>query len=593
MFILDRTMAGRIPQTFIDDLLTRIDIIDVIDGYVPLKKAGRNHQARCPFHDEKTPSFTVSQEKQFYHCFGCGANGTAISFLMDYAGMDFVEAVEDLAARAGLEVPREGGTPGPRESGITELYELMEMVVRYYCKQLREHPQAQLAVDYLKKRGLSGQLAAEYELGFAPPGWDNLMTNLGGSNASLLRLDKTGMIIKRDNGGYYDRFRNRIVFPIRDQRGRAIGIGGRVLDDDTPKYLNSPETPIFHKGRELYGLYQARRKSKDMERLFVVEGYMDVLALAQHGISNAVATLGTAVTPEHLDRLFKVCSQIVFCFDGDSAGQKAAWRALEIALPVIRDEHQVYFMFMPEGEDPDTFVRQYGSDRFEDPAGYVPLSDFLMNKLRENIDLDTREGRALLVEKSIPYLAKLPSGALQELIINDFAKLTQLTPETYRQFLQDKQPVKRDYKRNLNARSAPDHGERTNHLSKAIRLLLYRPQIGLDQGLTDRLNEVREQGVDFLLELLDYILQHPETSCAGILEHWRGTKYGRRLHELAAMEMPLLSDEISIDESHIKNEFMDYISKIEKDFRKKQRESQLQNLKKPDDLRKLRDPSQN
>lgn len=593
MFILDRTMAGRIPQTFIDDLLTRIDIIDVIDGYVPLKKAGRNHQAVCPFHDEKTPSFTVSQEKQFYHCFGCGANGTAISFLMDYAGMDFIEAVEDLASRAGLEVPREGGAPGPKESGITELYELMEMVIRHYCKQLREHPQSQRAIDYLKSRGLSGQLAADYELGFAPPGWDSLMNALGGSNAALSRLDKTGMIIKRDNGGYYDRFRDRIIFPIRDQRGRAIGIGGRVLDDGTPKYLNSPETPIFHKGRELYGLYQARRKNKDIERLFVVEGYMDVMALAQHGISNAVATLGTAVTPEHMERLFKVCLQVVFCFDGDNAGQKAAWRALEIVLPLLRDGRQVFFMLMPEGEDPDTFVREHGPEKFEDTKNHVPLSDFLLDKLRENIDLDTREGRALLVEKSASYLAKLFPGALQELLINDLARLSQFTPEAYRQLLQNKQPVNPKNEQHLGNRIPARQGERTNHISKAIRLLLHQPQIGLDQKLIERLSEVRLQGVDFLLELLNYILQHPQTSCAGILEHWRDTKFEHRLRELAAMETPLLSDEITIEESHIKNEFLDYISKIESDFRKKQRESQLQNLKKPDDLRRLRDPSQN
>ncbi|HKK16132.1 MAG TPA: DNA primase, partial [Gammaproteobacteria bacterium] len=302
-------MAGLIPQQFIDDLLTRIDIIDVIDGYVPLRKAGRNHIARCPFHDEKTPSFTVSQEKQFYHCFGCGANGTAIGFLMEYAGMDFVEAVEELAGRAGLEVPREGGQPS-RDSGVTELYELMEMVVRYYCRQLREHPEAQRAVDYLKERGLTGQLARDFELGFAPAGWDNLVNELGGSDAALQRLAKTGMIIQRENGGYYDRFRDRIMFPIRDQRGRAIGMGGRVLGDGTPKYLNSPETPIFHKGRELYGLYQVRHKQKSIEQLFVVEGYMDVLALSQHGIGNCVATLGTAVTQDHMERLFKVCNLI-------------------------------------------------------------------------------------------------------------------------------------------------------------------------------------------------------------------------------------------------------------------------------------------
>jgi DNA primase len=583
-------MAGRIPQNFIDDLLNRIDIIDVIDGYVPLRKAGRNHQARCPFHDEKTPSFTVSQEKQFYHCFGCGANGTAISFLMDYAGMDFVQAIEELASRAGMEVPREGGGGSTKENESTELYELMEIIVRHYCKQLREHPEAPRAVDYLKGRGISGQLAADYELGFAPAGWDGLINTLGGSDAALLRLARTGMIIKRDSsGGYYDRFRDRIIFPIRDQRGRAIGVGGRVLGDGTPKYLNSPETAIFHKGRELYGLYQAKRKLKDLERVFVVEGYMDVLALAQYGIQNVVATLGTAVTPEHLDRLFKVCPQLVFCFDGDTAGQKAAWRALEISLPLIRDGRQVYFMFMPEGEDPDTFVREHGAEKLTDTGTHVPLSDYLLNTVRENLDLDSREGRALFTEKAIPYLAKLPQGALLELLLQDIAKQSQLSVDSLKQLLKGKQflatPIIDQKKIN---RVMPGKGQ-LSPLSKAIHLLLHNPNIGKEQELIERLQTINDKGVEFLLELLGYINEHPDTTCAGILEHWRDTKYERRLRELSALENPLLSDEISLEESHIKNEFMDYISKIESNYRKKQRESRHKDLKHPDDLRKIRD----
>lgn len=582
-------MAGLIPRNFIDDLLNRIDIIDVIDGYVPLRKAGRNHQARCPFHDEKTPSFTVSQEKQFYHCFGCGANGTAISFLMDYAGMDFVQAIEELASRAGMEVPREGGGSSPKENESTELYELMEIIVRHYCKQLREHPEAHRAVDYLKARGISGQLAADYELGFAPSGWDGLINTLGGSDAALLRLARTGMIIKRDSGsGYYDRFRDRIIFPIRDQRGRAIGVGGRVLGEGTPKYLNSPETAIFHKGRELYGLYQAKRKLKDLERVFVVEGYMDVLALAQYGIQNVVATLGTAVTPDHLDRLFRVCPQLVFCFDGDTAGQKAAWRALEISLPLIRDGRQVYFMFMPEGEDPDTFVREHGAEKLTDTATHVPLSDYLLNALQETVDLGSREGRALLAEKAIPYLAKLPEGALLELLLQDLARQSQLPVDSLRQLLKGKQLAapKIDQKR-IN-RVLPGKGQMTK-VSEAINLLLHRPAIGRDPELMERLQSIDDKGVEFLRELLGYINEHPNSTCAGILEHWRDTRYEKRLRELSALESPLLSDEISLEESHIKNEFMDYISKIESDYRKRQRESRLKDLKHPDDLRKIRD----
>jgi len=578
-------MAGRIPQTFIDDLLTRIDIIDVIDGYVPLRRTGRNHQALCPFHEEKSPSFTVSQEKQFYHCFGCGANGTAIGFLMDYAGMEFVEAVEDLASRAGVVVPREGGDPSPKQEDTTELYELMEIVIRFYGKQLREHPAAPQAVEYLKARGLSGQIAADFELGFAPPGWDNLINSIGKSEASLQRLSRIGMIINKEGGGHYDRFRERIIFPIRDQRGRAIGLGGRVLGDGTPKYLNSPETPLFHKGRELYGLYQARRKQKDIASLFVVEGYMDVVALSQYGIHNAVATLGTAVTPDHLERLFKTCPQIVFCFDGDVAGQNAAWRALEIALPLIRDGRQVYFMFMPEGEDPDSFVRRYGPEKFTDKASYVPLSDYLLNTLRQNIDVNTREGCALLAEKSFPLLARLPAGALLELLIKDLAVQCQLPSDSIKELLRGKL-ASTPHKKGLRhiSRTVVKQGH-TSLVSKAIRLLLQHPGMGLDQALIGQLDGISDQGVDFLRELLNYITGHPETTCAGILEHWRDTKYEHRLKELAAMENPLA--EGTPEENAVKNEFMGYISKIEENFHKRQREIQSQNISSLDELRQL------
>lgn len=577
-------MAGLIPQQFIDDLLTRIDIIDVIDGYVPLRKAGRNHIARCPFHDEKTPSFTVSQEKQFYHCFGCGANGTAIGFLMEYAGMDFVEAVEELAGRAGLEVPREGGQPS-RDSGVTELYELMEMVVRYYCRQLREHPEAQRAVDYLKERGLTGQLARDFELGFAPAGWDNLVNELGGSDAALQRLAKTGMIIQRENGGYYDRFRDRIMFPIRDQRGRAIGMGGRVLGDGTPKYLNSPETPIFHKGRELYGLYQVRHKQKSIEQLFVVEGYMDVLALSQHGIGNCVATLGTAVTQDHMERLFKVCNLIVFCFDGDSAGQNAAWRALEISLPLIRDSRQVHFLFMPEGDDPDSFVRQHGAGAFK-RGNKLALSDYLLNTLKSGLDLNSREDRALLAEKAIPYLARLPAGALLELLLEDLARQCQLTPAVLRQLLREKAPAQRQ----RIIRRAPGRStagsRQANTISQAIRLLLHHPVAGVGQDVPERLYQVTDPGVQFLLELLKFINQQPDITCAGILEHWRDSRYGERLSQLAAMENPLSESEL-VEEEHIKSEFLDYISKIDTTIRNRQREIERKAVSNLDDLRRL------
>ncbi|NIP82922.1 MAG: DNA primase, partial [Gemmatimonadetes bacterium] len=353
-------MAGRIPRQFIDDLLSRVDIVDVVDEYVPLKKGGKDHKACCPFHNEKTPSFTVSADKQFYHCFGCGAHGTAIGFLMEYAHMDFVEAVEDLAARAGLEVPREAGS-GQREESLQPIYDILARASAWYQKQLRQHPEAGSAKDYLKGRGLSGEIAAQFQLGFAPTGWDNLLGAIGATDAERALMARAGLLVDKGGGGFYDRFRGRVIFPILDRRGRTIGFGGRVLGDDTPKYLNSPESAIFHKGRELYGLYQARKAAGKPERLIVVEGYMDVVALAQHGIRNAVATLGTAATEAHLEQLFRVSQDVVFCFDGDEAGRRAAWRALETALPAMHDGRQAFFMFLPEGQDPDSLVRERGA----------------------------------------------------------------------------------------------------------------------------------------------------------------------------------------------------------------------------------------
>ena len=572
-------MAGLIPQNFIDDLLTRIDIIDVVEGYVPLRRAGRNHQARCPFHDEKTPSFTVSQEKQFYHCFGCGAHGTAITFLMEYAGMNFIEAIEDLAGRAGLTVPREGGD-ARKESGTGEMYEFLEMIVRYYQRQLREHPEAWRAKEYLEKRRISAEVAVEFELGFAPPGWDNLLKDLGGSESANRRLAGAGMIVQRESGGYHDRFRDRLMFPIRDQRGRAIGFGGRVLqDDDTPKYLNSPETPVFHKGRELYGLYQVRKQRKSHGRLYIVEGYMDTLSLAQYGIRNAVATLGTALTREHLEQLFRHCQRMVFCFDGDDAGRKAAWRALEISLPLLREGRQVYFMFMPEGEDPDSFVRTHGLKQFEDPSRYLPLSDYLLNNLKQDIDLSTREGRALLVEKALSYLTKLPAGALLELVLKDIARDTGLPADKLGLLLKEKQPPGGPRPRRVQ-RPLPRQPDATL-VGKAIRLLLHHPGAARLDLPTEDLAGVDLPGMGFLLELLNFIKAQPSITCAGILEHWRASKYGDRLNELAAMESPLT------EQDEIESEFLSIMDRIRQAHRKRERLRQTRDIRNIEDLRRF------
>lgn len=365
-------MAGRIPQQFIDDLLNRVDIVEVVDSRVPLKKKGKEYSACCPFHSEKTPSFTVSQNKQFYHCFGCKANGSAIGFLMEYEHLSFPEAIEELARSQGIDVPYEGGQrPDPAvKKAQTDLYDLMQQTDQYYQQQLRQHEQAQTAVDYLKQRGLSGEVAKDFGIGFAPDGWDNLIKALGNTAEKEKALVTAGMLIKKENGKCYDRFRDRIMFPIRDRRGRCIAFGGRILPKDQPndkdaKYLNSPETPLFHKGRELYGLYEARQALRDIPRLMVVEGYMDVVALAQFDVRYAVATLGTATTADHLQRLFQLTSEVVFCFDGDRAGKDAAWRALQVCLPEMRDGRETRFMFLPDGEDPDSYIRKIGKETFE------------------------------------------------------------------------------------------------------------------------------------------------------------------------------------------------------------------------------------
>jgi DNA primase len=422
-------MAGRITQKFLDDLLDRVDIVEVVDRRVKLKKTGKNYSARCPFHDEKTPSFSVNPDKQFYYCFGCGAGGNALGFVMDYDNIDFPQAVENLAGTTGMTVEREevrgGRDPTIPEASNKPLYALLEQASNFYQLQLRKHPEAKRAVAYLKQRGLTGAIAKEFDLGFAPPGWDNLLSELGTSEEAKEQLQKTGMVVKNEAGRIYDRFRDRVVFPIRDQRGRIIAFGGRVLGDDKPKYLNSPETDVFHKGRELYGLYQAKQANRRLERILVVEGYMDVIALAQHGISNATATLGTATSKTHLERIYRLCPEVVFCFDGDEAGRKAAFRAMEAALPCMEDGRQARFLFLPEGEDPDTMVRSGGAEHFQQlVANAQPLETFLFESLAEGIDIGNMDGRARLSKLALPYIRQMPEGVYKQLMFQDLANRT-------------------------------------------------------------------------------------------------------------------------------------------------------------------------
>ena len=534
-------MAGRIPQTFIDDLLTRTDIVDVIDSRVQLKKAGREYKACCPFHDEKTPSFTVSQVKQFYHCFGCGVHGTAISFLMEFEHMDFVEAVEDLAQLAGLEVPRDTNFESRPQASTQPLHELLEKASTYYQQQLRNHPQAGRAVDYLKQRGLSGEVAARFGVGFAPPGWDNLLTALGSDDTARQGLKETGLVIERSDGsGVYDRFRDRIQFPIQDRRGRTIGFGGRVLGDDTPKYLNSPESSVFHKGQELYGLFEARKAVRKLERLLVVEGYMDVVALAQFDINYAVATLGTATTPEHLERLFRTAPEVVFCFDGDRAGRAAAWRALENSLPVLRDGREARFLFLPEGEDPDSLVRQVGREKFEQQiGGAVHLSDFLFDHLTSELDIDSIDGRARLVDQARPLLARLPDSVFRQLMVERLAEIARTDATRLEERL--KKPAEKETPKHT--RPVPPSAQHSGKsaVRDAIAILLHQPELAQQLDALPFPPSELLPGIPLLAELFELLQQRPGLTTGSVLEHWRDREEARHLSKLAQWK-PLADD---------------------------------------------------
>jgi len=524
-------MAGRIPSSFIDDLLNRVDIVDLINQRIPLKKAGKDYQACCPFHDEKTPSFTVSHDKQFYHCFGCSAHGSAIGFLMEYDNMSFVEAIEELAHQAGVEVPHEGGqNAGP---DCRPLYAALEQAAHYYTTQLRSHPQAQRAVAYLKQRGLSGEIAKDFNIGYAPPGWDNLIKQQSADAQALKQLRESGMTLESENK-CYDRFRDRIMFPIRDHRGRTVGFGGRILGDGKPKYLNSPETPIFHKGRELYGLHEAHKALQKITRLLVVEGYMDVVALAQFGIRYAVATLGTATTSDHLERIFRTTPEVIFCFDGDRAGRDAGWKALNTTLPLIREGREARFLFLPDGEDPDTLVRKEGKNTFEQRIqNATPLSQFLFDKLSEQVDMSSLDGRARLNELAKPLIAKLPHGTFKEMMDEH---LNKLVGREAKHFTHQAITTNRAQKTRLRQNSL----QPMTPVRLAITLLLKQPKLAQTPDLPTHWEELDKPGIDLLTELLHTIQENPSlaTNKGALFERWRGRKEGKYLSKLANTDLP-------------------------------------------------------
>ncbi len=564
-------MAGRISRQFIDDLLNRADIVELIDSRVPLKKAGKNYQACCPFHNEKSPSFTVSQEKQFYHCFGCGEHGNAISFLMEYDRLDFVDAVEELASHCGVDVVREESNLSPAEQRRQQKihqqkqddYELMSQISRFFQQQLKVANDKDKAISYLKSRGLSGEVVKRFGIGYISDAWDGMMNTFSRNGQANQQLIDLGMAIAGDKKRPYDRFRGRIMFPISDKRGRVIGFGGRVLGDEKPKYLNSPETRVYHKGQELYGLHEAKQANKKLKRLVVVEGYMDVVALAQHGVDYAVASLGTATTFEQLQTLFRTVPDVICCYDGDRAGRDAAWRAMENALPLIRDGFSLKFVFVPDGEDPDSLIRDQGQKAFEailDNA--MPLSKFLFEHLMQQVDMNSLEGRAALVESFQPYLSKLPESILKDAMRNEIANnfgtgseqfLAKLTKST--------QAEEVKFKNKATTKVTP--------VRLALALLLEHPHIA--NSLTDArvLQPLTVPGIPLLIDVLSVCQQNPEIKSAQLLEYFRDSQHGAQLAKLMCWQH-------HVEAEAANDVFLDSIEKLLNNFVEQRAEVLLQ-----------------
>ena len=621
-------MAGLIPQSFIDDLLNRTDIVDVVSSRVQMKKAGKNYTACCPFHKEKTPSFSVSPDKQFYYCFGCGAGGNALGFIMDHDNLDFPQAVEELAKAAGMEIPREEGgrSHKPRQPTDSPLYPLLTAAADFYRQALKSHPARKVAVEYLKGRGLTGEIARDFGLGFAPPGWDNLFKHLSNDTLQQKAMIDAGLLVENaETGKRYDRFRDRVMFPIRDSRGRIIAFGGRVLGDDKPKYLNSPETPVFHKGQELYGLFEARKFNRSLDEIIVVEGYMDVIALAQQGLRNAVATLGTATSEEHMKRLFRVVPNVLFCFDGDQAGRNAAWRALEATLSCLQDGRRARFLFLPEGEDPDTLVRSEGTDAFKARINQhaQPLADYFFQQLTEEADPRSLEGKAHMVTLAAPLIDKVPGANLRTLMRQRLTEITGLTHDMVSQLAQSA-PVKPQaqpaYDPGIDYDAMPDYsdfqqpdvyipqqewtpkkpgaggkkwenkpwdkkGKRGAEREQAwvpvgvepptltaLRTLLHHPQLAKKVEDAGHFAAEDQTNNQLLIALVEAVQKNPKLSSIQLLSRWHGTEQGRLLQRL-------LEKEWLIDADNLEQQFFDTITSLSA----RQRERNLEQL-----LRKAR-----
>ncbi len=532
------THLGRIPRTFIDDLLARTDIVDLINSRVPLRKAGANFVACCPFHDEKTPSFTVSPTKQIYHCFGCAVSGNALGFMMSYERLEFIDAVESLAKYHSLDVPYEGNShKNVLRQSNQPLYQTLELVNHFYQQQLRQAPQA---IHYLKQRGLTGQIAKQFCLGFAPGGWDNLINAVGKNKNQFNDLITTGLIIKNNSGKYYDRFRDRVMFPIRDKAGHIIGFGGRVLDNSLPKYLNSPETKLFHKGKELYGIYEARLSNRELTYIIVVEGYMDVIALAQAGITQVVATLGTATTVNHIQQLSRYTQKIIFCFDGDKAGKAAAWRALEITLPILQEGMQIHFLFLPDGEDPDSMIKKESAAGFSQRIEQaISLPDFFFNTLLAQVNDNSLEGRARLTKNALPYLNNMSTPILQEMMLDRLAEIVRLDRQRLDYFAHSDNAVTRVNK-SLSQQPVIKNTKKSTQLSPmrlAIALLLQYPQDLSTIADLNCLENLTLPGSNLFYHLLTLLQENPTLNTALLLEYWRDQSEYSQLLKLATWEL--------------------------------------------------------
>ena len=542
-------MAGKIPRPFIDDLLNRVDIVEVIDSRVPLKKKGKEYWACCPFHNEKSASFSVSQNKQFYHCFGCQQSGNAISFLMEYDHMEFVEAIETLAQTMGIEVPYEQGqAPSAPTQSFDPLYESLEQCSNYYQTQLKQNP---LAIEYLKQRGISGDIARDFAIGFAPQGWNNLTGN-------KKTLTEAGMLIEKENGQPYDRFRHRLMLPIRDRRGRTIAFGGRVIDpEDNPKYLNSPESPVFHKGSEIYGLFELKKGSNNIDHILITEGYMDVIGLAQHGVKTAVATLGTAINNAQIEKLFRSSKSLIFCFDGDNAGKKAAWRSLEQCLASLKEGRIARFLFLPEGHDPDSYIQEFGQQAYLNEIDKAAtLSQFLFDTLLAECDVSSAEGKAMLLDRLDPYVKQIPLQSLKDQILSRAENLTSDKHDARLQKL-----LSRGNHNHETRIRVPEQTWTPTRL--AFNLLLQKPALAHGTGNQYELSETKIPGIDLLLKILDRIQDEPDISTQNLLQRFQGDEHESHLYQLAAMR-PQVEDEASLDKmfqdclNRLQNEYIKY-----------------------------------